>query len=58
MKVLIYIRKVLFLFLCGADRRGAGGAGPGRFVRFHPHDVQRRRTRRFFVRQDRQGAAT
>ena len=39
------------------DRRGAGGAGPGRFVRFHPHDVQRRRTRRFFVRQDRQGAA-
>jgi len=24
------------------------------FVRFYPHDVQRRRTRRFFVRQDRQ----
>lgn len=42
------------------DRRGAGGAGPGRFVRFHPHDVQRRRTRSFFrsPRSSRSGTPT
>lgn len=38
------------------DGRGARPAPRGRSVRLHPHDVQRGRTRRVRLRQDRQGA--